>query len=270
MKKIIIFLSCLLLPIVSNADVIDEIKARKLLLVGVKTDYKPYGYLDAEGRHRGIEVELAQDVADKLKVDIKYVPVISSNRIEFLEQGKIDLMIATLTDKPDRRKRVLVSQPHYYSSGTNVIALKGRDLNQWEELSGRKVCGIDGAFYNESIKKKFNAKLIAYKNTEKALQALEEGSCIAFVFDGLFIAGLLTSDSWSGRYEMPFETFDDAPWSLSVRHGEQRFHSILNETIIDWHKTGRILGLEAKYGLRNTAYAIRSHQKFNEILKIHK
>jgi len=270
MRTIIILCSFLLFPIVTFADVVDEIKARKLLLVGVKTDYKPYGYLSSSGQIQGIEIDLAKDVAEKLKVDLKLVPVISSNRIEFLEQGKIDLMIATMTDKPERRKRIWASEPHYYSSGTNVIALKELDLNQWEELSNRKVCGINGAFYNESIKKKFGAKLVIFKKTANALRALEAGNCIAFVFDDSFIAGLLTNETWSERYEMPFETIDDAPWALSVRHGEQRLHSILNETIIDWHKTGRILGLEARYGLRNTAYAIRMHQKFNEILKIHK
>ncbi|MGH1428783.1 MAG: transporter substrate-binding domain-containing protein [Arenicella sp.] len=259
-----------LFPMLSHADIVDEIEARKEIIVGVKTDYKPYGFLDASGRHTGIEVDLAKNVAEKLKVAVRFVPVVSSNRIEFLEQGKIDLMIATMTDKPERRKRVLASTPNYYSSGTNVIALKSYDFNQWEELSGRKVCGINGAFYNDSIKQKFGAELVIYKSTDNALRALSGGSCIAFVFDDSFIAGLLTDEKWSENYEMPFETIDDAPWALSVRKGENRLHTIMNEIIIDWHKTGRILGLEAKYGLRNTSYAIRTHQKYNEILKVFK
>jgi len=82
------------------ADVIDDIKERGVIRVGVKADYKPYGFRDTDGSIVGIEPELAKDVADMLGVDIEYIPVVSSNRMQFLEQGKVDLMIATMTDKP--------------------------------------------------------------------------------------------------------------------------------------------------------------------------
>jgi len=112
----------------ASADVLDTIKERGKLIVGVKADYIPYGYLDTSGAIIGIEPDLAKDVADKLGVDIEYVPVVSSNRMQFLEQGKIDLMIATMTDKPDRRKVVKIVDPNYYSSGTNILALKALGL----------------------------------------------------------------------------------------------------------------------------------------------
>ena len=70
------------------ADVIDDIKAAGVLKVGVKADYKPYGYRDPSGSIVGIEPDLAKDVADKLGVKVEYVPVVSSNRMQFLEQGK--------------------------------------------------------------------------------------------------------------------------------------------------------------------------------------
>ena len=85
-----------------QADVVDDIKARGKLIVGVKADYKPYGFRDTSGKIVGIEPELAQEVADMLGVKLELVPVVASNRMEFLKQGKIDLMIATMTDRPDR------------------------------------------------------------------------------------------------------------------------------------------------------------------------
>ncbi len=51
-------------------------------------------------------------------------PVQSSNRMQFLEQGKIDLMIATMSDRPDRREIVGIVGPNYYTSGTNILAPK--------------------------------------------------------------------------------------------------------------------------------------------------
>ena len=62
----------------ASADVLDTIKERGKLIVGVKADYIPYGYLDTSGAIIGIEPDLAKDVADKLGVDVEYVPVVSS------------------------------------------------------------------------------------------------------------------------------------------------------------------------------------------------
>ena len=53
------------------ADILDTIKERGTLVVGVKADYKPYGFLDTSGAIIGIEPDLAKDVADKLGVDIE-------------------------------------------------------------------------------------------------------------------------------------------------------------------------------------------------------
>src|SRR3546814_7602615 len=77
----------------ASADTIDDIKKRGKLIVGVKADYAPYGFLDSSGKIVGLEPDLAQDVADVLGVELELVPVVSSNRMQFLEQGKIDLMI---------------------------------------------------------------------------------------------------------------------------------------------------------------------------------
>lgn len=269
MKAKILLLLIVLFPMIAYADIVDDIQARKKIVVGVKTDYKPYGYLATDGSVQGVEPDLARLVADKLNVDIEFVSVVSANRIEYLQQRKIDLMIATMTDKPDRRKKVLASDPNYYSSGTNVIARKAYDFNQWEELSGKKICGITGAFYNQSMEERYGARVITFNGTKQALLALKLDKCIAFVYDDSFIAGLLTDASWSNDYEMPFETIDDAPWALAVANGEERLHTILNEMIVDWHKKGEVLRLEAKHGLKMTPFAVRMHQQYNEILKVH-
>ena len=72
----------------------------------------------------GFEPDIAKLVADKLGVKLELEPVVSSNRMQFLQQGKIDLMIATMNDKPDRRQVVGIIEPLYYASGVNVLANK--------------------------------------------------------------------------------------------------------------------------------------------------
>jgi len=248
---------------IAAADVIDDIKARGKLIVGTKADYKPYGFRDPSGAVIGIEPDLAKEVADKLGVALEIVPVVSSNRMQFLQQGKVDLMIATMTDKPDRRKVVFISDPNYYSSGTNVLAWKKVGLKSWEDLRGKSVCGIQGAFYNKKTAKDFGAKIAAFKGTAESLTALGQGNCVAFVYDDSFIAAKLQDSQWSDKYEMPLPTIDDAPWGLAVRLGEDKFHAMMNDMIVGWHKSGRILELEKQYGLGNTPFAVMMNKKYN-------
>lgn len=246
---------------VAQADILEKVKERGTLIVGVKADYKPYGYLDTSGAVIGIEPELAKDVAEKLGVDVEFVPVVSSNRMQFLEQGKIDLMIATMTDNAERRKVVNIIDPNYYSSGTNVLALKSLGFSSWEDLRGKPVCGIQGAFYNKSTSQKYGAQIVAFKGTAEAYAALKGGNCAAFVYDDSAIVAKTTEAEWAD-YEMPLPTIDDAPWGLAVALGEDNFAGLMSEMIVHWHKSGRILDLETKFGVANTPFAQAMHDKY--------
>ena len=137
-----------LTAISAAAQTLDKIKQRGVLVVGTKPDYKPFGFRDPSGAIIGFEPDMAKDVADKLGVKLELEPVVSSNRMQFLQQGKIDLMIATMNDKPDRRQVVGILEPSYYASGVNILANKKAGLKSWEQLKGQKVCGIQGAWYN--------------------------------------------------------------------------------------------------------------------------
>ncbi|MBO6814021.1 MAG: transporter substrate-binding domain-containing protein [Rhizobiaceae bacterium] len=243
------------------AGAIEDIKAAGVLKVGVKADYKPYGYRDPSGSIVGIEPDLAKDVADKLGVKVEYVPVVSSNRMQFLEQGKIDLMIATMTDNEERRKVVNIVDPNYYSSGTNVLAPKKAELKEWTDLEGKPVCGIQGAFYNKKTGQEFGAEIVAFKGTAEAYAALKQGSCVAFVYDDSAIVAK-TNDPEFSDFEMPLKTIDDAPWGLAVKLGEDDFKAFMSDMIKEWHKSGRILELETKWGVENTPFAKAMNEKY--------
>jgi polar amino acid transport system substrate-binding protein len=74
--------------------------------------------------------------------------VVSANRMQFLQQGKIDLMLATMNVTDERRKTVGIVEPSYYASGVNVFVNRKVALKRWEQLKDQKICGIQGAFYN--------------------------------------------------------------------------------------------------------------------------
>jgi polar amino acid transport system substrate-binding protein len=243
----------------ASADAIDDIRKRGKLIVGVKADYAPYGFLNSEGKVVGLEPDLAQDVADVLGVQLELVPVVSSNRMQFLEQGKIDLMIATMTDTTERRGVVEIVDPNYYSSGTNILT-KG-NFSQWADLKGAPVCGIQGAFYNRKTSEEFGAEIVAFKGTAEALTALKQNRCVAFVYDDSFLVSRLAEADWQG-WKMPLPTIDDAPWGLAVAKGQPAFAALMSGLVVKWHVSGRILELEEKYGLEQTPFAKKMHQLF--------
>src|SRR5580698_9476948 len=105
-----------------HAQTLDKIKQRGVVVVGTKADYKPFGFRDPSGAIVGFEPDLAKDVAARLGVRLELEPVVSANRIQFLQQGKIDLMLATMNVTDERRKTVGIVEPSYYASGVNVFA----------------------------------------------------------------------------------------------------------------------------------------------------
>ena len=246
----------------AQADVMETIEERGRIIVGIRADYRPYGFLGPDGENIGIEPTLARDVAERLGVDYEFVPVQASNRMEFLQQGRIDLMIATMTDTEERRRVVNIVEPSYYSSGTNLLARKGIGVSEWEDLRGRPICAIQGAFYNRKTQEEFGANLIAFTGTAEVLTALEQGRCQAFVYDDSFIQARLQEPEWAD-YEMPVETIDDAPWGLAVAHGEDNFYAFMSEVIEDWHRTGKIIALEEEFGVDPIPFTRRMHEQFS-------
>jgi polar amino acid transport system substrate-binding protein len=189
----------------ASAQTLDKIKSRGVLVVGSKADYKPFGFRDPSGAIVGFEPDIAKDIADKLGVKLELEPVVSSNRMQFLQQGKIDLMIATMNDKPDRRQVVGIIEPLYYASGVNVLSSKKAALKSWEQLKGQKVCGIQGAWYNKPVAEKYGADFVSFKGQTEAETALLQGNCIGWIYDDTAFAERLADAKWKD-FEMPLET----------------------------------------------------------------
>src|SRR5216683_6156882 len=202
------------------AQTLDKIKQRGVLVVGTKADCKPFGFRDPSGAIVGFEPDLAKDVADRLGVKLELEPVVSSNRMQFLQQGKIDLMIATMNDKPDRREVVGIIEPLYYASGVNVLAIRKVGLKTWEQLKGQKICGIQGAWYNKPVAEKYGADIIAFKAQTEAETALLQGNCIGWVYDDTAFAERLADAKWAG-FEMTLPTILEEPWGLAVKLEER-------------------------------------------------
>lgn len=246
----------------ASAGKLDDIKSRGTLIVGSKADYKPFGYRDPSGGIVGIEPDLAADIAKQLGVKLELVPVVAANRMEFLQQGKIDLLIATMSDKPERRKVVEAIDPPYYSDSVNVLMSNRAKVTSWEELKGKPVCATIGAFYNKSVAEKYGAKIVAFDGSDKPLFALKQGNCVGYLYDQTFIEGKLLDKQWSADYSMPLKGILETPWIMAVAPGADDLRDFVSKATIDWMKKGTIVDLEKKWGITPTDYSKRMHDKY--------
>ena len=246
-------------------DVFKKVMEGGKIIIGIKADYKPWGFRDEGGKLVGMEADMAQDVAEALGVELELVPVQSSNRMQFLEQGKIHMMIATMSDREDRRKLVGIPGPNYYTSGTNILSPKALAIKNWEDLKGKPVCGKQGAFYNKIVAERYDAEIVAFTGNAEAKQALRDKKCIAWVYDDSSIAADLVSGNWDD-FEMPLNSEDDNPWGLAVPIGELNcaFGNFMSGMQYNWHQSGRLIELEKKWGIQPTRYLMDQNARFKD------
>jgi polar amino acid transport system substrate-binding protein len=244
----------------ANADDLATIKRRGTLIVGVKADYPPFGFRSPTGDIVGIEPALAEDVARSLGVKLELVPVLASNRIEFLQQGKVDLIIATMNDTMERRAAVDVVRPYYYAAGYNVMVPKSMNLTSWAGLKGKTLCGVQGAYYNYEATTNFELKVVSFASPADALAALKQGRCVGLLFDDTAIEGDIMKPEWSD-YDMPLASQEVQPWGLAVRKDQPEWAAYLATMVQKWAKDGTILDLETKYHIGHSRFAEDAHRK---------
>lgn len=246
----------------------NSVMERGTLVVGVKADYKPWGFRDENGDIVGMEIDMAMDVGRAMGVDVELVAVQSSNRMQFLEQGKIDLMIATMSDREDRRQIVGIVGPNYYTSGTNIMSPKALAFTEWEDLRGKPVCGKQGAFYNQIVEERYGVEIVAFTGNAEAKQALRDRKCVAWVYDDSSIGSDLASGNWDD-FEMPLSSEDDNPWALAVPLEEQTcvFGNFLSGLQYNWHRDGTLIALEEKWGIKPTAYLKDKAERYSDWLE---
>lgn len=245
----------------------NRIMDRGTIVVGVKADTRPWGFRDADGEIVGMEADMAQQVADVLGVDLELVAVESSTRMQFLEGGRINLMIATMSDRPDRREIVGIVGPNYYSSGTNEMTPIALGIDEWSDLEGQPVCGKQGAFYNQIVEERYGAEVIAFGSNAEALQALRDRRCVAWVYDDSSIAADLASGQWD-EFEMPLTSEDNNPWGLAVPIEERNciFGRFMSGMQYNWHESGELIALEERWGIQATDYLAEQHERFADWL----
>ena len=263
-------LATMAIPGTATADTLSDIIESGSISIGVKADFPPFGMRDTDGNLIGLEIDLGRDLAERIskvagqEITADFVVVASANRMEFLEQGRIDVLLANMTDTAERRKVVGIVQPNYYSSGIAVFASDESELDGWDSLDGKPICGIQGAWFNKDFGTKNGAEMMTFKGVAEAEAALLAGRCIGWLYDDSAFAARKAADpqKWD-NYALVTPVTADAPWGAAVRTEDlgQPINTALSNAIIDWHKSGLLEELQKKWGLTNTTWVSAMQQK---------
>lgn len=248
-------------PASADNERFKEVLNRGVLRVGVQGAFKPWAFRSPDGKIEGIEVDLAQTVADALGVKLETVVIKSSNRMQFLEQGNVDLLIGAMSDRPDRRKLVGIVEPAYWTSGPTLMAKKGV-IKSWADIKGKPVCGKQGVFYNRIAEEQYGAKVIAFEGNTEAKEALRSGKCVAWVYDDTSISADLASGEWDG-FEAPVETVFQNPWGAAVPLEELNgiWGKFMAGMAYTWHASGKLQELEKKWGVKSSPWLAKMHEQ---------
>lgn len=252
---------------VNTADPLSSIRARGKVIVGVKKDVLLWGYQDAKtGELSGMEVDLARSLANQLGVALELVGLRSVERVDAIQTGRVDVLIATLSDAPERRQLIKIVLPHYYSSGVNLLARKSEKFKDWNELKNRKICGRRGSFHNRLITVKYGADIVAFHSLEWALQTVRDGRCSGLAYDDTSIATLLQRPEWGQTFEMPMRSLYNTPWAIAIdrKNAGSTLEQAISAVIIGWHRDGTLARLEKTWNIPSSDFVRDMHGLWNK------
>jgi polar amino acid transport system substrate-binding protein len=221
-------------------DTLAAIKARQKIVVGVKTDYPPFGFLDGE-KNVGLEIDLLHLIAKDLLGNadaIEFVPVVSANRFQYLNTSKVDFLFSTVTIT-DQRKTVVDFSAPYMKSGWQILVKRGNtSITGALSLAGKTVVVVPGSTGEAGVARLVpGANLLKLPQTSEALQAVQSGRADAFVQDSALLYELAAKDN---AYSVVGRSYDDMPIAAACRKGDSAPCAYISKEIAKFAKNGTL------------------------------
>jgi polar amino acid transport system substrate-binding protein len=236
------------------------IAERDTIIVGVKTDYPPFGMLNSTGVPEGFEHDLAADIARRMGVSLRKVSVTGSNRLQKLQEGVIDVVLATTGDTAERRQIATMIEPNYYASGVTLFMPPTANIKDWADTRGHPVCATQGSYFNRIMQQRYLMELQMYNNARDAKLAVKDGRCIGYLFDNTAVINDLANPEWKG-YKAPLPPTLNTPWAIAISKSEKgtEFEKMLGDIVADWHRNGFLLEREKAWGIAPSRFLADTH-----------
>lgn len=163
---------------------LDEIKASGTINIGVFSDKAPFGYVDENGAYQGYDVYFAERIAKDLGVEINYVSTEAASRIEYLQTGKVDIILANFTVTPERAEEVDFASP-YMNVALGVVSHDSRVITDLSQITpDDQVIVISGTTAETYITKNLpDIKMQKFDTYAAAKSAFENGTGVCWAND---------------------------------------------------------------------------------------
>lgn len=233
------------------ADV-QAIKDAGKLRVGVKADVPNFGLQDAAtGKFEGMEIDLAYAIAKKLGIaddKVTFEAVTAKTRGPLLDNGQLDLVIATFTIKPERKEQWNFSNP-YYQDEVGLLVKKDAGIATLKDLDGKTVGVAQGATSRDAVqaeadKAGIKVKFLEFATYPEINAALESGRVDAFSVDKSILSGYVTEDS-----VILDEGFSPQDYGVASKKGTDGITALVNELLTEMESNGEKAALLKKWGL---------------------
>jgi polar amino acid transport system substrate-binding protein len=212
-----------------TARTLEEIKESGKVVIGVFSDKKPFGYVDADGAYQGYDVYFGNRIAQDLGVDVEYVSVEAASRVEYLVTAKVDIILANFTVTPDRAEKVDFALP-YMKVALGVVSPDSALITSAEQLNGKTLIVNKGTTAETYFTENYpDVKLLKFDQYSEAYGALLDGRGDAFTTDNTeVLAWALENKGYTVGIESLGNLDTIAP---AVQKGNTELLNWLNEEI---------------------------------------
>lgn len=239
----------------AHADAtLDKIKQRGKLSVGIDGASPPFGLLDpATGKTGGYQTDLAADIARRLGVQLETVPVTAATRVQFLQTGKVDLLIANIQWTQERSEILSFAPTPYDLIGGGALVAKASGIKRWEDLRGKVACVSQGSNFARPLQETYGAVVKGLRGIPESLLALKGGTCAASVHIQPALYEKLNGPSAAEWKDFALVGSQDqlipSPTVVWTRRGEADTQAFVDQAVQDWHRSGFLLAAARKYGV---------------------
>ncbi len=238
-------------------DTLAAVKAKGVLVAGVKDSTPPFGYIDEASRKIvGYDIDFVNAIAKRLGVKVELKPVTSASRIPQLQEGHIDMIAATMTKNAERAKVVDFSDA-YFITGQKFITKKGT-IKTLKDLDGKRISTAKGSTSEQNVAKAIpTATVLSFDDYPQAFLALVQGKVAAVTTDEAILAGILAKSSQKAQFEIPNVQISEEPYGLAMRKGDTKFVDFVNKTLLEMEKSGEAKAIFEKWFGPNTPYSLQ-------------
>lgn len=217
-----------------------EIQEKGTITIGVKFDVPPFGFKNPQtGEVEGFDVDMGNYIAEALGVEAKFIEAISDNRIPFLQDETVDLILSTMTITTDRDADIDFSRPYYVAHG-RILVPEDSDIAAESDLndSDKRVCTAVASTYETTIIPKIapDAKIESVDTYSECLELLETGAVDAEVTDDIILAGQIEQ---AGGLKLVGDDLTTDPYGIGIQDGDKEMKEFVDGVVEATFADGR-------------------------------